>query len=587
MHRRTATVIVLPVFIVALSSFAATSRSGPPYWSKWDESHDPKDVLSAARPECPQHWGSVPLFVDTTTGRELLRTSRQRGRGPGIITQGGAVYFTTGASASGSGPAGPIANVAGPKTNIPEFHDCQKFVRSPQQFDSLFAIFASFRLDSVVNALWDSSVTWSSSDPSKATVSATGNITAVAAGAASITATTGLEPSRQASIAVQVVVNQPPPGFDTVTTAAGSLTLGPGQSVQAIAEIGKPVTSTHAAAAIYSYGPGYPALGIKANFSCLYLYPDNSGVLRAKVIHVPDLGSATDACFGARNPSVDPGAELRVVRVAAKRRSDQAAVARWDWDPVAQRHYIGIKCGMAWCELGSRNSPFTPSLGHKAALGSPLSTQRVIENKGWYDEQDLAMPGSQDDPGRPGKKRLIPSGIKGTIIPDPALGQKDSTDFVNPWTQAAYIALDVKSAKAGAVSYYETALNLRPARLNGDLKSLNQLAFCFGTREHCGVPSLDGPRAPRCGFQKSLSGWENNWFGTPIARWWVRITAAPLPPGATTNADTVRYKCVMRRGHEQVTEKIPTTARWRWLLGDDTTWTECVQGCCEIKIGDN
>ncbi len=54
--------------------------------------------------------------------------------------------------------------LAGPITNIPEFHDCQKFLKSgdngAMQYDSLFAIFAVPSLDGVVSQLRGDRVTW-------------------------------------------------------------------------------------------------------------------------------------------------------------------------------------------------------------------------------------------------------------------------------------------------------------------------------------------------------------------------------------------------------------------------------------------
>jgi hypothetical protein len=96
---------------------------------------------------------------------------------------------------------------------------------------------------------------------------------------------------------------------------------------------------------------------------------------------------------------------------------------------------------------------------------------------------------------------------------------------------------------------------------------MNVLSYCRGSRAACGVPLLPNPGelAPECGD-----------LDVPD-HWWVRIVSA-------SQADTM-YRCVTRRGHAgQLGGKtIPATARWRWLLDDETIWKECVEGCCQVE----
>lgn len=600
--RRGMTAAAVPL-IIAVAVAGATWVSWPSYASKWDEGHDPRESFNRERPECPQHWGSVPLFFDSTEVKKLRElTSRQKANG--VVIAGDTAAFVPDGDWRMGVPSGPIANVAGPNTDIPEFHDCNKFLRQDQtRYDSLFAIFASFRLDSVTSALWDS-VTWTSSDQGKATVSTSGVVTAVAPGAVTISARSTREPDRTTALAVTVVPSvspPPPPPQRGVTTSIGHFSLGVGQSIRIVSDLGPPTVTTHAAATIYTYGPGYPSLGIGRNFNCLYLYLDSTSTLHAKVVPVGGVNMAA-GCLTAKDPKSEPGTELDVKRIPGGKSHQQAPVARWDWDSKHKQQYIGIMCGDAWCEIGPLSSSSTPpstgftrSPGHLAAPSATTEVARVIENKGWNDEQNLAMISTIDDPGRPGKKLLVPSGIIGTVIPDPALARKDRTSYdtekypaastasapPDPWVQVAYIALDTTHAAPGAVEYYWDSLHVRPAPVSSDLNSMNRLAFCFGTREHCQLPDSDGPQAAKCGPIKSFNGWwENDWFGTRIQRMWVRVTS-PRP------GDMPYYRCVIRRGHLGVKASIAATARWRWLLGDDTTWTECASGCCEYRPGDN
>src|SRR5207245_9510779 len=91
-------------------------------------------------------------------------------------------------------------------------------------------------------------------------------------------------------------------------------------------------------------------------------------------------------------------------------------VARWDWDPAHHEQYIGIKCGVAWCEVGSQQfapapaltagPSFDPVTGFTATTGS----DHVYTIKGWYDEQQLAVPAGDG---------LAPGACHGVLMPKP------------------------------------------------------------------------------------------------------------------------------------------------------------------------
>jgi hypothetical protein len=71
------------------------------------------------------------------------------------------------------------------------------------------------------------------------------------------------------------------------------------------------------------------------------------------------------------------------------------------WDRLSLEHYIGVRCGNGWCEMGvdfeGTNDPF-------------LNSDSV---PGWYDEQILSYAQSPDD--------LRPSRLFGRIAPVPGL----------------------------------------------------------------------------------------------------------------------------------------------------------------------
>jgi hypothetical protein len=237
-------------------------------------------------------------------------------------------------------------------------------------------------------------------------------------------------------------------------------------------------------------------------------------------------------------------------------------VARWDWDPASRRYYIGIKCKDAWCEIGKDGTSTSASY----LLGvPPTSGDRVVRVKGWYDEQNLAWR-------PPAGAKLQPSGVIGTVIPTEKLAAlKDPPAFAS-FVTVAYIALDASAAAPGAVPYLKAKLNLNPVTVLSatpplwDPKRLNKLELCFGTRSKCEVSWTTEPENVRCA---------DNWGGWPIHRWWVRITAA--------GESIPKFRCVTRRDHSDYNEPIPGTTRWRWILGDDTVWAECTQGCCQTE----
>jgi hypothetical protein len=185
--------------------------------------------------------------------------------------------------------------------------------------------------------------------------------------------------------------------------------------------------------------------------------------------------------------------------------------------------------------------------------------------KGWYDEQNLAWAKA------PGAL-VEPSGVIGTVIPAHNLGTLEGQAAFASFVPVAYVALDGTSAAPGALAYYKQKLNLNPVSvLSGAVPfwepdRLNKFELCFGTQSGCGVTWTSEPLTMRCSSRV---------FGFPVKRWWVRITAA--------GESVARYRCVTRRDHTNYSEPIPATTRWRWILGDDTIWTECTQGCCQTE----
>ncbi len=347
------------------------------------------------------------------------------------------------------------------QTNIPEFNDCQRFIVGNQEnarYDSLFAIFASTELDTLM---------WL---------------------------------------------------FDAAEDSAGG----------AVA---------FAAATIYAEGV-YAPLGIRTRFSCLFLYRDATTRSDWGALMVP-MGRAEPNCRGARDTAEIKGTRLQVRRDRIpdfEDDNDYPPVARWDFDEgPGWQHFIGIKCGAAWCEIGREGFGRSPSYD-----GSNFTsvTRRVRAIKGWYDEQLLSVEVAG---------QLVPSRVRGTIFPDSELGDhRDPAVFRNTWKRVAFVALS-NTSNPYQINYGYDAVSTDAARMN-------QIYLCNGLQQNC----LPGG--------VTLSGCGDN-------TWWGRID--PAGGGASV------YKCVHRYGEEDWAYQIPGTVRWRWRAIDEGWWSRCLQGCCE------
>lgn len=362
--------------------------------------------------------------------------------------------------------------LSGEITGIPEFHDCQRFINKRGGYDSLFAIYAAFHLESLPCGL-----------------------------------------SRC--------------GVGTATA------------------VGIP------AATILSYGGYYPWLGIRNGFNCLYLW--NPPDWKAAMIPQSD----NPDCRYRRTveplpPEAVPLTVQAIAPVAAPpfRDREYPPVARWDWDQTSRQQFIGIRCGMAWCEVGRSSAastagawpdypppdlPFEPIPGLVASTASDRAVWRV---KGWFDAQALAIKVLD---AAAGQLRVRPSPVWGFIVPNPVLGDLQNSNFQNTWVHVAYAIVNAK---------YSSSVLFGNGR--------NRVWLCYGTSSSCGVQQ----ERLVCQSPPPPSGvW-----------WWAKIR---------TQDDSV-YRCVTFRGYPSYLD-VPGTVRWRWQADDETVWIKCPSGCCELK----
>ena len=305
-------------------------------------------------------------------------------------------------------------------------------------------------------------------------------------------------------------------------------------------------------AEIFNDGQGaYDDLRLKEGFSCLYLRR-GPGVTDWQAKMVP-LGQSPGPCREAKEFDALGGHELYVHPRPVPEgltAADIPAVARWDFDSVNMRQYIGLRCGGQWCEIGNRSMTssvdytMNPASGNErerevsAKIGEfpsalpniELLRQRVVEVKGWYDEQRLALGSGAT---------LTTTEVWGTAFPAPGLGDVTDADFAAGWVLSAYVHMT--------------------AQYNGKVpfaQGVSTVSLCKGTV--CGVTGLTcattGPPVD------------------PEQQWWAKIEA---PDG------TPMFRCINRMLHDGV---IPAAAvRWRWTEFDETLWVRCTAGCCTVN----
>ncbi|MEP7324935.1 MAG: hypothetical protein ABI836_03215 [Gemmatimonadota bacterium] len=302
-----------------------------------------------------------------------------------------------------------------------------------------------------------------------------------------------------------------------------------------------------AAAEIHNYDAAYAPLHIQHDFSCLYVWTELIGSQnpasnwRARIVPV---GPNEPNC--AKPVPFDSlgGWELQVQVDSNAHLSgnDVPPVARWDWDSVHAQQSIGIKCGRDWCNVGAPD--FVASFKRALTLPwlevrntsvpsiTPNERQRVVEVKGWYDDQRLAVIGSSGHP--------EPTTVLGTAYPHPALQRLNQGSIFDEWTPSAMVNVEAE---------YNGKLHLN--------RGLNEVYLCGGNKAHCHVPETTSTCSP-----------ENQ---DPAHPWWAMIIAG---------TDTT-YHCVMRRDHG--IPNIPGTVRWRWSENDEKIWVRCTTGCCTVS----
>lgn len=306
--------------------------------------------------------------------------------------------------------------------NIPEFHDCQRFVvkaGATYKYDSTFAIFVSQTISSLGTRL--------------ATPKTLAQLVAIPA-------------VRTRSSGTSTTVPQQP-GPTVLNTGTNASADSAGNATAAMVAV------------VYADGP-YSVLGIATGLNCLYVWrylkstSSSDELWFARMVQMGTTATSCPDVTVATMRAMGPGKDLNVSRVKVAgftNAADYPPVTRWDWDSAHDKQYIGVACDVAWCEIYDGQLTSSPPL--PVSSSDPVEVRRVRSIKGWYDQQFLA---TFDASGKP-----VPSRIMGTIVPDPNLGNlnDDSIFEQHGWVHVADISLDAPDAEKAAVQKYTNKFN--------------------------------------------------------------------------------------------------------------------------------
>jgi hypothetical protein len=378
-------------------------------------------------------------------------------------------------------------SVARTRIDIPEFHDCQRLMTRPDRYGPLVAVFASDSLEFLTQKL---------------------SLQTDEVGPFTDKLREGKLPNgdEDAGVAAVQVVN------------TGLLRSGP-----------------------------YRPLGIEDGVStyCIYLYSDGIGWEAWKL-------RTLETMCAPRVPRSRAKIEgdflvVSTFRVPGYGGDAYPQVARWQYQDG--QYFIGVKCGAAWCQIGSRRSTYTAFDPPFAARGVDGRQHRI---KGWHDEQNLAS---------------VPTGLKptttwGVAVPDPALNSHDRIDDFSTWRRAGTVMIN-------SDDYYEK-LNFSKS-VPGDITA-NTIEFRMRR-----VHQRDRGIYPRACNLREPSSLPPG-IGTTI--WEARITSAT--GRCRIYSMTRRTPADYQARPKAVEIDVIGTLRWRWKSNDETVWGKCGQACCEI-----
>jgi hypothetical protein len=198
--------------------------------------------------------------------------------------------------------------------------------------------------------------------------------------------------------------------------------------------------------------------------------------------------------------------------------ADFPGIARWDWNKNDKNQVIGVKCGNGWCEIGKKVKKEPP-------VHAGGKTRRI---KGWHDAQRLAIDA--------GNGKLKPGmSTPATVFPIENLeALKDTADFKDKWVKVATVKSDT--------SYERLKIPYNP-------KDSSELSIMYDSQ----------------------------------AKKWNAKMSSRDTTGTTIDAFfEVRMMPHINPQDPSDDRRIPGVARWGWEADDESIWTRCANGCCQL-----
>ena len=448
-----------------------------------------------------------------------------------------------------------VISIAGPITNVPEFHDCQRVIVDGS-YGPVVALWVSARIDYLFTDMLR---------PVDAVLPRQPFARSVEQPTTADTSTTVIEARNG-----QMVANNTFTG-GAVANPQTVIVRNPGELDSAATRLNLPLNAVPAVQ-VYNYGDEVTTSGatFPHGFSCIYLKVDlqaESGY--SAWLHKDsrnECDKARESTRGLERLHVD-----KFVADGPYVEADYPPVTRWEWDEAGQQQVISVKCGAAMCRIGV---PGAMPRVHTPPAWAIGPTARVFEIPGWYDEQILSR--TKPDTIRKWQwKRFsfvrvpwrrvtvvmpVPSSVLGTVFPDFDLVMTSFADFHADSVRVSEVHLSAQSAD------YEKKFNLF-APTEGGFAGQKWIRH---NSDHLLPPDVHQ---------------DEDWTAT-IESANGAVTRHVVFRTDKKFLDYLQSMIVALDGAavEDYVMGVPGTSRWRWTeLGGENEWEACTPGCCETK----